>query len=101
METRRGMRIHALRTPRHRRDEAIAASADCLDAASARVLFIEDRAERRDLNEEITLRDSHLRPDGGHDLFLRNGVASPFNQQGEKVERPRPDRDRRGGAMIV
>ena len=101
MGTRRGMRIYAPCASCYRRDEAIAAPGDGLDAALARLLPIEDRAKRRDLNEEVTLLDRHLGPDGGHDLFLRNDVASSFDQHAEKVERARPDRDRREGAMVV
>ena len=95
------MRIHAACTPFYRRDEAIAAPGDGLDAALARLLPIEDCAERRDLNEEVSLLDRHLGPDGGHDLFLGNDVASSLDQYGEKVERARPDRDRREDAKVV
>ena len=62
---------------------------------------IEDRAERRDLNEEVSLLDRHLWPDGGHDLFLGNDVAPSLDQNAEKVERARSDRDGRKGAMVV
>jgi hypothetical protein len=80
------MRIRAPCAPCHRRDEAVAAPGDRLDAASARVISIENRAKRRNLNEEIGLLDRHLGPDGGHDFFLRNDVAPPFDQQGEEIE---------------
>ena len=65
------------------------------------MLSIEDRAKRRDLNEEVSLLDRHLGPDGGHNLFLGNDVASSLDQHAEKVERARSDRDRPEGAMVV
>jgi hypothetical protein len=101
MGTRRGMRIHVPRTPCYRRDEAVAAPGDRLDAALARLLWIKDRAKRRDLNEEVSLLDRHLGPDGGHDLFLRNDVAPSLDQHGEKVESARPDHDRRKDAKVA
>ena len=101
MGTRRSMRLYDPCASCYRRDEAVAAPDDRLDATLARLLFVEDRAKRRDLNEEVALLDRHPGPDGRHDLFLRNDVAASFNQHGEKVERARPDHDRREGTMVV
>ena len=79
----------------YRRDEAVAAPADGLDAALARLLSIEDRAKHRDLYEEIALLDRHLGPNGSHDLFFRNDLAPSFDQHSEKVVRAGPDHDQR------
>ena len=67
----------------------------------ARLPFVEERAKRRDLKEEISLLDRHVGPDGGQYLIFRNDIASSLDQDREKIERARTDRDRREGAPVV
>ena len=65
------------------------------------MLAIQDRTKRRNLNEEITLLDRRLGPDGGHYLFLRNDVASSVDQRSQQIERAPSDRDPRESATVV
>jgi hypothetical protein len=95
------MLIYADCTPRYRRDEAVTAADDRLNAALPRLPPIEDPAKGRDLNKQIILLDHRLGPHGGDDLFLRNDVASSLDQSGENVERSRPDRDRDEGTVVI
>jgi len=55
---------------------------------------VENPAKGRDLNKQIALRDDPPGPAGAHDLFLRNDVASPLDQDRQDLERARSGRDR-------
>jgi hypothetical protein len=88
-------------TPRYWCDETIAAPGDRLDAALPGLLPIKDPAKRRDLDEEITLLDHRLGPDGGDDLVLGNDVAPLFDQSSEDAQRALPNHDRNEGTAIV
>jgi hypothetical protein len=55
---------------------------------------IEDVPKRRDLNDQVIILDYRPRPDGNHDLVLRDQIPLPLDQHAEHVERARADRHR-------
>ena len=85
----------------HRNHKAVAASGDGLDAASPIAAMIENAAKRQDLDREVAVRDHDARPDGSHDLGLRNEPAMPSDEHGEHVKRARPDRHRNKSTVLV
>jgi len=62
----------------NRRDKAVAAARDCLDAAAVRAILIEDTPQRRDLDRQVVVFDRDPGPCGGHDLIARDEIARPL-----------------------
>ncbi len=87
--------------PCHRRDKAIAAPGNRLDAATLGSPVIEDAAQCSDLDVEVAVFDHRSRPDGLDDLVSQDEIARPLNEYAEKVERPPPDGYRRVNTLPI
>jgi hypothetical protein len=81
-------------SPCHRRNKAVAAPGNRLDAAALSAVLIEDAAQRRDLDRQIAFLDYRSGPHGLHDRIFRNQLPWPLDQQAEQAERTRANHDR-------
>jgi len=68
--------------------KAVAASGHRLDAAASCSPLVENPAKRRDMNRQIVVFDHRFRPDGVHDLVLRDQIALMCHEGIEHRERP-------------
>jgi hypothetical protein len=66
--------------PRHRLDVAMI------------VVFAERLAQRKDMHIQIAFLDKSVRPDRAQNLFLRDEMPVPFDQQKQYLQRPRRER---------
>jgi hypothetical protein len=72
-----------------------------LDATGVRARRIEDAPESRYLNREVAFLDHGIRPDGAHDLVLRDKSAVPFDQHADHVERAGANGDRHERSVLI
>jgi hypothetical protein len=79
-----------------RSDKAVAATGYRLNAAALSPIPIENAAQRRDLHGQVAFLDRRAQPDSLHDLVFRDQLPLLLDEQGEHIERTRPERDRFG-----
>src|SRR5260370_31256424 len=79
------MLIHADCTPRYSRDETVTAPGDRLDAARLWLPVVEDATKRGDLDGQVVVLDHRSRPDGSHDLLLRDEITVALDKHTEHV----------------
>src|SRR6516164_4406112 len=84
-----------------RRDKAVAMRGNGLNAPPLRPPLIENPAKRRDLNGQIGIVDRRTRPNGPHDLVLRDESTRPLDQHLKDIKRPHTDRYRNENAVFV
>jgi hypothetical protein len=68
-------------------DEAVAMAANRLNARTIGSTLIECSTKRRDMDRQIAVLDDSSWPDSSKNLFLRQKVAAPLQQQRKDVER--------------
>jgi hypothetical protein len=78
---------------RYLSDEAIPAARHGLDRAALGARLIENTAQRRNLDCQVTVLDHGIGLGRSHDLVLCDEIAGPSDQDAENVERTRANDD--------
>src|SRR5215469_8888105 len=76
---------------RHRRDKGVASARVVGDVALAGAAIAERFAQRRHMDPQGALLDSHIRPGPGDELLFRDRLAGVFDQRNQNIERSAAD----------
>src|SRR5262249_9173518 len=89
------------RVPGYYRGKTATAAGDSLDTTAVGPTLIEDAAKRCDLNGQVVILDDGFRPDGSHDLVLRDEIAVSLDKYTKHVQRARADYGRSKNAALI